>query len=102
MSWLPRHPALLALHGYLELLHYGVWIAALPLIGLRARPWDWRAIPLARFHSGLVRTVLFAGLIVVAALWIAFAVDYTATRRLYFAIAVFHVLAEAPMLAWLR
>ena len=99
---LPRDPALLGLHAYLELLHYGVWIAALPLIGLRAKPWDWRAIPLARPFGGAVRAVLLAGLAVVAVLWVAFMVDYTATRQVYFALAVFHVLAEAPMLAWLR
>ncbi len=99
---LPQDPALLGLHAYLELLHYGVWIAALPAIGLHSKPWDWRAIPLARPFGGAVRAALLAGLVVVAALWVAFLIDYTAARQLYFAIAVFHVLAEAPMLAWLR
>lgn len=99
---LPNNPALLGLHAYLELLHYGVWIAALPLIGLRASVWDWRSIPLARFHGGLVGAALAAGLVIVAALWIGFSVDYSSTRKVYFALAVFHVLAEAPMLAWLR
>jgi hypothetical protein len=99
---LPRNPALLGLHAYLELLHYGVWIAALPLLGLRAKPWDWRAIPLARTFGSAVRAALLTGLVIVALLWAAFLTDYTAARQVYFAIAVFHVLAEAPMLAWLR
>jgi len=34
----------------------------------------------------------------VLVLWIGFAADYTATRDLYFTIAIAHVLAEAPFL----
>ena len=37
-------------------------------------------------------------LIVVAALWLGFSVNYAATRDIYFTVAIAHVLAEAPFL----
>jgi hypothetical protein len=35
---------------------------------------------------------------VVAVLWLGFSVNYTATRDIYFTVAIAHVLAEAPFL----
>ncbi|MFO0902454.1 MAG: hypothetical protein U0939_05600 [Pirellulales bacterium] len=88
-------------HAYLELLHYGVWIAAVPAIAVKAAPWQVAQAPLAR-RSPLMRRLLtafvLAGGVLVAALWGGFCVDYGATRDLYFTIAIFHVIAEGPML----
>ncbi len=39
---------LVATHTFLEMLHYGVWLIAVPLVGLRAAPWRVESIPLAR------------------------------------------------------
>src|SRR5262245_38466779 len=39
---------LVAAHTFLEMLHYGVWVVAIPLIALRMAPWDLRTTPLAR------------------------------------------------------
>src|SRR5262249_45105668 len=102
---LPVAPALVALHAFLELLHYCVWVLMLPSIGLAASPWRWSSIPLIRHRMGqprLARGILIAGVALVLILWIAFTLDYTTTRRIYFAIAVIHVLAEVPFLLWLR
>ena len=92
---------LVALHVFLETLHYGVWLIALPLIGSRGLPWDVKTIPLFRHPRGFPRTVallLVLGLILVMVLWFGFAIDYAATRDIYFAVAIAHVLAEAPFL----
>jgi len=102
---LANSPALLALHAFLELLHYGAWVMLLPAIGLASAPWDLRAIPLIRHRLGwpkLVSGSLLIGAALVALLWILFALDFETTRRVYFSIAIIHVLAEVPLLAWLR
>ena len=106
---------LVSVHVFLEMLHYGVWLLALPLIGpilfvsaeprsvpdAKARIWNLRAVPLARHRRGFPRTVavvLGFGLFMVAVLWFGFSVDYATTRDVYFTVAIAHVLAEAPFL----
>jgi len=83
---------LVSVHLFLEMLHYGVWIFALPL--LAPRFWDFGLKP-----KGFSRLALLAvGLVAVGILWVGFATDYAQTRDLYFTIAIAHVLAEAPFL----
>ena len=108
--------ALVAVHVFLEMLHYGVWLVALPLIAPlakqpdnplslpareRGRIWDLKTVPLARHPRGfpkLVATALAVGVFLVAILWLGFSVDYATTRDVYFTVAIAHVLAEAPFL----
>ena len=119
--------ALVATHLFLEMLHYGVWLVALPLIApvgksggrrqeaggkpilpdhlsLPTAPavfWNVKAVPLARHPRGLpklVATALALGVFLVAILWFGFSVDYATTRDVYFTVAIAHVLAEAPFL----
>ena len=92
---------LVSMHVFLEMLHYGIWIIALPLIGATGAVWNMKAIPLARRRNGfpkLIAAILVCGLFVVALLWIGFSTNYAATRDIYFAVAIAHVLAEAPFL----
>lgn len=96
---------LVSVHVFLEMLHYGVWLLALPLIvprnKSRGRIWDVKTVPLARHRRGfprLIAFVLIAGLFVVAMLWLGFTANYAATRDIYFTVAIAHVLAEAPFL----
>jgi hypothetical protein len=92
---------LVATHTFLEMLHYGVWVVAIPLIGLRAAPWRLGAVPLARRSPAWRRSLavlLAVGLGVVVVLWGCFLADYVATRNVYFTVAVLHVLAEVPFL----
>jgi hypothetical protein len=103
---------LVSVHVFLEMLHYGVWLIALPLIGAAVGPvaksarrwgsiWDVKSVPLARHPRGfpkLVAAVLLMGLFAVMLLWFGFSVDYATTRDIYFAVAIAHVLAEAPFL----
>jgi len=98
-------PSLLALHAFLELLHYGGWVLLLPAIGLATRPWDLHTIPLIRHRLGwpkLVTGTLAIGAAAVLLLWILFLLDFPTTRAIYFSVAIVHVLAEVPFLIWLR
>jgi hypothetical protein len=92
---------LVSIHVFLEMLHYGVWIVALPLIGARGAVWKVKTIPLARRSHGypkLIASVLIISCLMVALLWLGFSVNYSTTRDLYFTVAMAHVLAEAPFL----
>jgi hypothetical protein len=108
---------LVSVHVFLEMLHYGVWLFALPLVSplmlssrqsrkpegdnTRRGTWSPRSVPLARHPRGFPKTVaavLVFGLFVVGLLWFGFSVDYATTRNIYFTVAIAHVLAEAPFL----
>src|SRR5205809_6669615 len=92
---------LVSTHVFLEMLHYGVWILALPLIGATGAIWNVKTIPLAGHSRGfpkLIAAILICGLFAVAALWFGFSANYTLTRDIYFTVAMAHVLAEAPFL----
>jgi hypothetical protein len=92
---------LVATHTFLEMLHYGVWIIAIPLIGISTAPWRLQSVPMARRSRAWSRGIalfLVASLGIVLVLWGCFWFDYTTTRTVYFAVALFHVLAEVPFL----
>jgi hypothetical protein len=92
---------LVSVHVFLEMLHYLVWIIALPLLASTAGVWNLSAIPLARHPRGFPRAIAFGiafSLFLVGLLWFGFTLDYSATRDVYFAVAIAHVLAEAPFL----
>src|SRR5205807_1455359 len=74
---------LVSTHVFLEMLHYGVWIVALPLIGASGALWSVQTIPLVRRRHGLPKlmaAILICGLFVVALLWVGFSTNYAATR----------------------
>ena len=92
---------LVSTHVFLEMLHYGVWIVALPLIGATGAIWKVKTIPIASHSRGfpkLIAAILILSLFIVAVLWMGFSVNYSLTRDIYFTIAIAHVLAEAPFL----
>ncbi|HEX4608357.1 MAG TPA: hypothetical protein VH092_09135 [Urbifossiella sp.] len=92
---------LVAAHTFLEMVHYGAWVVLIPLVGLRAWPWQLGTIPAARRSPGWARGVgafLLCGLLVVVTLWACFLLDYPTTRSVYFTVALLHVLAEIPFL----
>src|SRR6266852_7565269 len=72
---------LVSVHVFLEMLHYGVWLVALPLIvpatiranHKRSRVWQVKTVPIAHHPRGfpkLVGAALLLGLFVVAVLWL--------------------------------
>lgn len=92
---------MIATHAFLELLHYGVWLVAIPLASGRVFSAAFHDIPLMK-RSGSVRRLISVGLVISAAvvgvLWLCFAADYATTRDVYFTVAMLHVLAEVPFL----
>jgi hypothetical protein len=98
---------LVTVHLFLEMLHYGVWLLALPLLtklgseNSTGRVWDLKTIPVARHPRGFPRAVglaLLVGAVFVVLLWLGFSIDYSTTRDIYFTLAIVHVMAEAPFL----
>jgi hypothetical protein len=92
---------LVSTHTFLEMLHYGVWIVAIPLVSVRMAPWRLENVPLARRSAGwrwAIGSAIAAGAIVILILWGGFLADYPLTRDIYFTVAMLHVLAEAPFL----
>ena len=92
---------LVAAHTFLELLHYGVWIVAIPLIGMRSAPWKLESVPLykrSRPFRNAICVGMAVGAMAVLALWACFIADYPLTRDVYFTAAMLHVLAEIPFL----
>jgi hypothetical protein len=100
LTGLPSH-LLVTTHTFLEMLHYSVWLAAIPLVGLRVAPWRLSGVPLAR-RSKVWKLILTGALCVSAVfviiLWTCFLADYQTTRQVYFTVAILHVLAEVPFL----
>ena len=71
------------------------------LIGAGGAVWSVKSIPIANHSRGFPRLVtafLICGLVAVLVLWFGFAANYSLMRDLYFAVAMAHVLAEAPFL----
>jgi len=93
--------ALVAMHTFLEMLHYSVWVIAIPLLAMRTAPWNFSVVPLARVSRTWklgVTAFGLAGLAMVVILWGAFLANYPLTRDVYFTVAIGHVLAEATFL----
>lgn len=94
-------PLFLSAHTYLELLHYAVWVGALPLLASVTRREKLELFPALKKNSKRLfaaKLFLLLGALVAAALWWGFSVDFETTRDLYFRVAVFHVLVEFPFL----
>ena len=88
---------LVSTHTFLEMIHYGIWLAAIPIVSSGWQGWKPRAIPLtSRFAlARKLIPILFAfSSFATVVLWISFAWNYSVTRDVYFALAMAHVLAE--------
>ncbi len=92
---------LVATHTFLEMIHYAVWMVAIPLVSLRRMPWKLTSVPIARKSAGWRRVaiaIMAGGALIVVILWVGFAADYPLTRDIYFTLAILHVLAEFPFM----
>jgi hypothetical protein len=92
---------LVSTHTFLEMIHYSVWLIAIPLISAGWQSWRPRSIPLTwrspQWKNAVSAVLVFSSFAVVA-LWCAFAFNYSTTRDIYFTLALAHVLAEIPFL----
>lgn len=92
-------PRLVAVHAFLELLHYGVWLIAIPVVSGRVYSAEFASIPVMKTSlRTAIRWGLLLSALVVVLLWLFFLADYRTTRDLYFTVATIHVLAEIPFL----
>lgn len=97
---------LVSIHTFLEMLHYGVWLLAIPLAtaAVSRRKWVPANMPVAqnskRLQMGIASAFVLSNILLIS-LWGSFIADYSATRDFYFTVAVFHILAELPFLLWL-
>lgn len=94
-------PLLIACHTYLELLHYAVWIGALPLLAGLTRRSSLSSLPVLKKSAGRLwaaRALLMVGVLISVLLWCGFYYDFGLTQHLYFRLAIFHVLVEFPFL----
>ena len=92
---------LIATHAFLELLHYGIWLVAIPVVSGRVFSGLFNTIPLmksSRPVSAGIRWLLLVSAFIVITLWLCFLADYSTTRDVYFTVATLHVLAEIPFL----
>ncbi|MBX9687306.1 MAG: hypothetical protein K2X27_11430 [Candidatus Obscuribacterales bacterium] len=97
---------LVSVHAFLEMLHYGVWVIAIPLAtrALSRRRWRPEFMPITRSRPELaaaVKALLLFSSFAVLALWLSFCQNYVVTRELYFTFAIFHIIAELPFLLWM-
>ncbi|MBS1952902.1 MAG: hypothetical protein JST89_01880 [Cyanobacteria bacterium SZAS-4] len=100
MPWMSSH-MLVAMHTFLEMVHYGVWLIAIPLVSAGWKNWQPGSIPIAHRSPDFKRLVpaIFAtSTFAVVVLWVCFALNYSVTRDVYFTLAMAHVLAEVPFL----
>ncbi len=92
---------LVATHTFLEVVHYGVWLIAIPWLGKKSNLWNVPHMPLGRRSLTWTRGIqvfLLLSAAVVVLLWLCFAANYPITRDVYFTLALVHVLAEVPFL----
>ena len=97
---------LVSLLTFLDLLHYGVWLLALPLASsiwqrYRTQVADLPVAANSPAFRKILSVVFVLSSLMVMLLWLAFWRDYTATRDIYLIVAVFHILAELPFLLWI-
>jgi hypothetical protein len=92
---------MIGVHAFLELLHYGIWLVAIPAASGRVFREAFLNVPLMKRSAAVRRLICLtlwgsAGLVVL--LWLSFSFDYSTTRDVYFTVAMLHVLAEIPFL----
>jgi len=92
---------LVATHTFLEAVHYGVWLIAIPWLGQKTNLWNVPRMPLGRRSPNWMRAMqifLLISAAIVIILWMCFLGNYPITRNVYFTLALAHVLAEVPFL----
>ncbi|HEY9776298.1 MAG TPA: hypothetical protein V6C81_21230 [Planktothrix sp.] len=95
---------LLAIFGFLQMVHYGVWVIGIPIANQSWKRWNLDRIPVLTTKPSLRPFLLAAiGLSLSATLffWFGFCIDYNTVNEIYIAVSMLHVLAEIPFIFWM-
>lgn len=94
-----------AVYGFLQMVHYGVWVLAIPIATQSWKRWNINRISAVRNRSRLRMALAAAvGLATLAlpAFWLGFKFDYNTTIEIYVIVSLMHVIAEVPFLFWMH
>jgi len=94
-------PMFVGLFAFLQMVHYGVWIFAIPIASQSWKRWRLESLAVLRGRPSLRRLAAMAiclGMLAVAVFWMGCAIDPQTTNEVYATIAIFHILAEVPLL----
>ncbi len=87
------------------MVHYGIWVFALPLATRCWRRWRLDYAPIVRKRpllAGVLALVIpVSGMLAIPALWAGYAIDYATANQIYITVATIHVIAELPFMFWM-
>jgi len=100
----PSPVMLLAVYGFLQMMHYAVWVLGMPIATNSWTRWRLEQTALLRDRSELRSFALYAvGCISIGVplLWLGYRLNYAFTNDLYMVLAMLHVIAELPLIFWM-
>lgn len=94
-----------AIYGFLQMVHYGVWVVAIPIAARSWQKWNINHLSVVRNRSRLRRllwTAVGVATLAIPAFWLGFKFDYYTTIEIYVIVSLTHVIAEVPFLFWMH
>ena len=96
--------SLLALFGFLQMVHYGVWLIAIPIATQSWNRWRIDRLPVLAKKPSLRPLIIAAcalGVLGILFFWCGYALDYDDVNEIYITITTLHVMAEIPFIFWM-
>jgi hypothetical protein len=96
--------SLLALFGFLQMVHYGVWLIAMPIANRSWKRWRIERLPIIAKKPFLRPFILVAcglGVLAILFFWCGYVLDYDDVNEIYITITTLHVMAEVPFIFWM-
>lgn len=96
---------LLAVYTFLQMVHYGVWVLAIPIATQSWRRWRVDQMAFLRERKRLrpvVSVAIGCGVLTVLGFWFGFKLDYHTAIEIYVIMSLAHVLAEVPFMFWMH
>lgn len=95
---------LLAIFGFLQMVHYGVWVIAIPLANQSWKRWRIDRLPVLTSKPAfrpIVVAVCILGVLAILYFWCGYIVDYDHVNEIYITLATLHAVAEVPFMFWM-